>query len=87
MREFVKTTKPFESTFLNLQRDEVPATSNVFSFSYGLRIGLKLYLEDPSQLESYAEDILKELSTRFVGIDDDELYLAATFLGCKDKLQ
>ena len=82
LENFVEVTKPFQTAFEKLQRQDIPAICQVLPLIYGLRIMLRGILESDQflSLHGYVDELLEQLKTRFNCLEDDDLYLVACFL-------
>ncbi|GAU89202.1 hypothetical protein RvY_01780 [Ramazzottius varieornatus] len=89
LKKFVKTTAPFQTAFLGLQRDSIPAICQVLPILYGLRVHLHNLVAagEYPLLEAFTLELLGLLEERFDKLEEDDLYLAASFLDPSFKLR
>ncbi|GAU99356.1 hypothetical protein RvY_10373 [Ramazzottius varieornatus] len=89
LKQFVKITAPFQTAFLKLQRDSIPAIFQVLPILYGLRVHLHSLVAagEYPLLEAFTLELLGLLEERFDKLEEDDLYLATSFLDPSFKLR
>ncbi|GAU89855.1 hypothetical protein RvY_02357 [Ramazzottius varieornatus] len=74
-KQFVTITAPFQTAFLKLQRDSIPAICQVLLILYGLRVHLHSLVAagEYPLLEAFTLELLGLLEERFDKLEEDDL--------------